>query len=260
MLTQLFENERIDKVNDDLSLIQKPGGLLFGTDALLLAGYVSGNFDFGIEFGGGSGIISMLMLSRNKLKVCNAIEAQEDYAKLIERNAELNSLEDRLRAVYADVRDYAPEADADIIFTNPPYMKTTSGKACGADNKNIARHEVFGDIRDFLLSAKRMLKFGGAFYAVYRPDRLVDLISAMRECGIEPKRATFVHASANAEASMVLIEGRRGGKPQLKLTKPLLIYSDSEHKTYSRDMNYIMSEGSFPEDFNIKNAKRKNSN
>ncbi len=260
MLTKLFENERIDKVNDDLSLIQRKGGLLFGTDALLLAGYISGNFDYGIEFGGGSGIISMLLLSRKKLSVCDAVEAQEEYATLIERNAKLNSLGESLRAIHSDVRDYSPENDADIVFTNPPYMKTTSGKACGGDAKNIARHEVFGDIRDFLLSAKRMLKFGGAFYAVYRPDRLVDLIVAMRECGIEPKRATFVHASQESEASMVLIEGRRGGKSQLKLTKPLLIYSDATHKTYSHDMNYIMNEGSFPEEFNITNAKRKISN
>ncbi len=260
MLTELFENERIDKVNDDLSLIQKPDGLLFGTDALLLAGYVSGEFDFGIEFGGGSGIISMLLLSRKKLKLCDCIEAQAEYASLIERNAKLNALDGKLRAKFADVRAYTPEKDADIVFTNPPYMKTTSGKACGGDAKNIARHEVFGDIRDFLLSAKRMLKFGGAFYAVYRPDRLVDLIFAMRECGIEPKRATFVHASRNCEASMVLIEGRLGGKPALKLTKPLLIYSDDMHTAYSDDMNYIMNEGAFPDEFNITNTKRKISN
>ncbi len=254
---ELFDNERIDEVNDDLSLIQKPSGLLFGTDALLLAGYVSGEFDFGIEFGGGSGIISMLLLSRKKLSLCDTVEAQEEYAQLIKRNAELNSLETKMRAVFADVREYAPKKDADIIFTNPPYMKTTSGKMCGSDAKSIARHEVCGDISDFLASAKRMLKFGGAFYAVYRPDRLVDLICAMRQNGIEPKRATFVHASPDTEASMVLIEGRRGGKPSLKLTKPLLIYSDKEHKSYTEDMNYIMTEGSFPREFNTANAKRK---
>ena len=254
---QLFENERIDKVNDDLSLIQKDGGLLFGTDALLLAAYVSGEFDFGIEFGGGSGIISMLLISRSKISYCDAVEAQEEYSRLIARNAELNSLSSRLNAVFADVREYAPENPADVIFTNPPYMKTTSGKICENDAKNIARHEVCGDIGDFLAAAKKCLKFGGAFYAVYRPDRLVDLISAMRNVGIEPKRVTFVHASANSEASMLLVEGRSGGKASLKLTKPLLIYTDSTHKNYTEDMNYILNEGSFPEEFNLANRKRK---
>ena len=256
----LFENERLDMVNDALSLIQKQNGLLFGTDALLLAGYVSDKYGRGAEFGGGSGIISMLLLSRNKLSSCDSIEAQEEYATLIERNAKLNSLDSRLNSVFADVRSYKPTLEYDIVFTNPPYMKTTSGKKNVCEAKNIARHEVRGDICDFLSAAKKCLKFGGAFYAVYRPDRLCDLVFAMRDSGIEPKRLTFVHADAESEASMVLVEGKRGGKCGLKLTKPLFIYNDKEHKTYTRDMEYIMTEGFFPQEYRQTNVERKQKN
>ena len=56
----LFDGERIDYVNDSLSLIQKTDGLTFGTDALLLAGYVSGRHKLGIELGAGSGIMDMM--------------------------------------------------------------------------------------------------------------------------------------------------------------------------------------------------------
>ena len=84
---KLYENERCDKVNDNLSLIQKSDGLLFGTDALLLAAYVSSSYKLGIELGGGTGIISMLLLSREKLGKCISVEAQEEYADLISRNA-----------------------------------------------------------------------------------------------------------------------------------------------------------------------------
>ena len=62
----LKDGERLDYVNDDLSLIQNKEGLTFGTDALLLAGYCSGKKKLGIELGGGSGIISMLVLTRKK--------------------------------------------------------------------------------------------------------------------------------------------------------------------------------------------------
>ena len=106
----LYENERIDYVNDNLSLIQKPDGLTFGTDALLLAGYITGKRDTGIELGGGSGIISMLLLTREKLRRAIAIEVQPEYAELIERNAELNGLTERLSAVSMDIRDYTPES------------------------------------------------------------------------------------------------------------------------------------------------------
>ena len=245
----LFDGERVDYVNDSLSLIQKTDGLTFGTDALLLAGYVAGKHRCGVELGAGSGIISMLLLTREKLATVRAIEVQEEYAELTRRNAELNALSKRLTTECADVRDVKGEGAFDIVFTNPPYMKNDSGMANLKDKKNVARHEVFGGISDFCEAAKRLLKFGGSFYAVYRTDRLCDLISGMREAGIEPKRMTLVHANAAAEPSMVLLEGRLGGKCGLFLTRPLIIYRDGSNSEYGDDMKYIMEHGSFPDEF-----------
>ena len=249
IVMDLMTNERIDYVNDKLSLIQRTDGLTFGTDALLLAGYINGKYKSGVEIGGGSGIISMLLLTREKVGSVNCIEVQEEYAELIRRNAELNSLSKRLTAISADVREYKPGEECDLVFTNPPYMKSTSGAHNERTAKTVARHEIFGDIRDFCHSGARLLRFGGTFAVVYRPDRLIDLIAAMRGEGVEPKRMTFVHADADAEPSMVLIEGKRGGKCGLLLTKPLIIYRDKDHKEYGEDMSYIMENGSFPSEY-----------
>ncbi len=241
--------ERQDFVNDRLSLIQQTDGLTFGTDALLLAGYVSGKYKRGCEFGSGSGIISMLLLTREKIAETVAIEVQEEYALLTKRNANLNGLGDRMRTVHSDIRDFKPECEFDIIYTNPPYMKTDSGKKNVAEKKNIARHEVCGDIYDFCSSAAKMLKFGGCFTAVYRPNRLVDLFDAMRRAKLEPKRMTLVYADTDSEPSMALIEGKAGGRCGLLLTRPLIIYRDRSHTEYTDDMNYIMENGSFPSGF-----------
>lgn len=241
--------ERRDYVNEGLSLIQETDGLTFGTDALLLAGYINGKYKRGCEFGSGSGIISMLLVTREKLDSTVALEVQADYAALTSRNAALNGLEAKIKTVNSDIREYKPEAEFDIIYTNPPYMKTDSGKKNIEEKKNIARHEVCGDIYDFCKSARRMLKFGGCFAAVYRTDRLIDLIDAMRSTKIEPKRITFVHADTDSEPSMALVEGKAGGKCGLLLTKPLIIYKDKSHGEYSDDMKYIMENGSFPSDF-----------
>jgi tRNA1(Val) A37 N6-methylase TrmN6 len=242
----LYIDERIDEVNDKLSLIQKPDGLTFGTDALLLAGYVAGRHKTGAELGGGSGIISMLLLTREKVDTACAYEVQNEYAELIKRNAEDNKLSERLSSVCLDIRELGSDEDCDIVFTNPPYMKSDSGKSNISDKKAIARHEINGDIRDFCKAAKKKLKYGGAFYAVYRPDRLADILLAMRENQLEPKRMTFVHADTKKESSMVLIEAKRGGKCGMMLTPPLIIYGDSEHKEYGEDMKYIMENGTFP--------------
>ncbi|MBE6644195.1 MAG: SAM-dependent methyltransferase [Ruminococcaceae bacterium] len=243
------KDERLDEVNDRLSLIQKTGGLTFGTDALLLAGYVSGKYKRGVELGGGSGIISMLLLARDKISSITAYEVQEDYAELISRNADLNRLSDRLISICADIRTVSRDEDSDIVFTNPPYMKSDAGKNSDSDAKAIARHEFFGNIDDFCHAASKKLKYGGAFYAVYRPDRLADVFAAMRKCDLEPKRMTFVHADTKKEASMVLIEAKRGGKSGMILTPPLIIYKDMEHREYGEDMNFIMENGSFPQKY-----------
>ena len=241
--------ERCDFVNDKLKLIQNTEGLTFGTDALLLAGYLNTKNKIGCELGSGTGIISMLLLTREKLKEAVALEVQSDYAELTQKNAELNGLSDRLKAVCADAREYKNEYEFDVVYSNPPYMRSDSGRPNENDKKNIARHEIHGGISDFCAAAKRLLKFGGTFAVVYRPDRLIDLLSSMRECGVEPKRMTFVHADTYSEPSMVLVEGKSGGKSSLLLTKPLLIYKDKSHKEYTDDMNYIMENGSFPPEF-----------
>ena len=242
----LKDGERLDYVNDNLSLIQNKEGLTFGTDALLLAGYCSGKKKFGIELGGGSGIISMLLLTRKKIDRCICLEIQPEYADLISRNAEFNNLGDRLDTVCTDIRDYTCEVECDLVYSNPPYMKRDSGRPNESDKKNIARHEVFGGINDFCLAAKRLLKYGGSFLLVYRPDRMCDLIASLRENNLEPKRITFVHADKNSAPSMMLLEAKKGGKSGLKLTRPLIIYTDEGHKEYSEDMEFILKEGVFP--------------
>ena len=51
----------------------------------------------------------------------------------------------------------------------------------------------------------------------------------MRKYHIEPKRMKMVYPSADKEPTMVLVEGRRGGRPRLTVDKPLIIY-DAEGK------------------------------
>ena len=247
---------RLDAVNDDISLLQKKQGLTFGTDALLLASYIEGKYDRALELGAGTGVISLLLLKREKARQVTALEVQADFAEIIRKNAVRNDVSDALDSICIDLRDFSCEKKYPLVFTNPPYMRCDSGKANVYDEKNIARHEVKGTIFDFCKCASRSLKFGGSFYAVYRTDRMADLICAMRECKIEPKRITFVHADENSPPSMLLIEGKCGAAPSMRVTPPLILYKDSAHKTYSEDYEYIYQNGRFSEKFQIRNARK----
>lgn len=223
-----YDDERVDYVNEKITLVQKKNGLTFGTDAFLLASYIkSARTARAAELGSGTGIISLLLAAREKLGKIYAFEVQKSFFELTERNIINNGLDGSIIPCHKDVRDVKSvdtDGELDVVFTNPPYMKTTSGKRNDTDEKYIARHEVMGDVCDFCAAAKRLLKHGGSFYVVWRTDRLIDMISAMRSHCLEPKEMTFVHADADAEPSMVLIRAVKGGKPDLKVSAPLLLH------------------------------------
>lgn len=228
----LYDDERLDQVNDRISLISKKDGLTFGTDAFLLASFVRPKpFGKAVELGTGTGIVSLLCAGRGRFREIHALEIQPDFAELARRNATLNGMEEHVRVHCADVRtvrasDIGGEADA--VFANPPYMRTDSGKRNVSERKYVARHEVCGSVLDFCDAAARLLKYGGSFYAVWRPDRLVDLTDAMRKCTLEPKTMIFVHADAESEPSMVLCEAKKGGASGMRILPPLLLHDRND--------------------------------
>ncbi len=245
----LLPGERLDEVNYRIRLIQKTAGLTFGTDALLLAAYTRGKRnEIAIELGGGSGIVSLLCLAKDKFSHIDCVEIQPTYAELIQRNIILNRMDSQMTAHCADIRDFATgfrKGMADVVMANPPYMHT-GGAPNRAEEKNIARHEIHGGISDFCSAASKLLRYGGRFFCVYRTDRMIDLLTALREHKLEPKRLTFVHATAQAEPSMLLLEAVSGGKAGLRITRPLILYRDSE-KQYTDDLQTVMDEGFIPQ-------------
>ena len=248
MQEPLRDGERLDVVNDNLRLIQKTSGLTFGTDALLLASYIDEKKDArALELGGGSGIVSFLVLTREKAAHVTIAEIQPNYAELIQRNADLNALSECVSVLCTDVRTLSPAPDDGsyhFVFTNPPYMNHGS-IINKTEEKAIARHELAGGIFDFCAAASKKLKYGGHFYCVFRPDRMSDLFFAMRTNGIEPKMLTAVHASFDAPPSLILVKGKRGGKASLVWTPPLFLYADEKHQKTSASYEEILATGRF---------------
>ena len=228
MQVQLSADERLDVVNERLRLIQKKNGLTFGTDAYLLAAFMRPEPGArGAELGSGTGIVSMLAATRGKLAHIDAFELQPEFSELGARNISLNGLADVIDQHTADIRTLGHGRDTgtlDVVFTNPPYMKDGHGRDCAHSFKHIARHETAGDIDAFCAAGARLLRYGGRFYCVYRPDRLSDLMQALRSNRLEPKRMTLVQPDAATPPCMVLVEARLGGAPSLTLTPGLLLF------------------------------------
>ena len=245
----ILENEKLTEVNENIKLIQKKNGLTFGTDAFLLASFVKAQKSgIAVELGGGTGIISLLCASREKFKTIYCAEIQKDFADIITRNASLNNLDNKVISICDDVRNLKSASigcEVDAVFSNPPYMKVDSGKRNDYDEKFVARHEVFGEIFDFCACAKRLLKHGGSFYCVWRPDRLIDLICAMRENNLEPKEMCFVHANTKSAPSMVLIRAKKGASASVVVSEPLFLNLDDNAKMLTERAKKIYEECNF---------------
>lgn len=251
----LSPDERLDEVNENLWLIQKKNGLTFGTDAYLLAAFVRpAPSSFAVELGGGTGIVSLLLARTGKIQSVSAVEIQESFAKLIERNAALNELSGRVFPICKDLRkigkrDFSKQPS--LVVANPPYLAKNSGKTNLSPEKEIARHECFGDIFDFCACAGRLLGSGGRFVTVWRAERLSDLYAALRANGMEPKRSVFIHADRESPPCGVLTEAVKDASVGLRVLPPLFLYESEDEKGGSRQLTsaakQIYTDCAFPD-------------
>ncbi|MBE6643307.1 MAG: hypothetical protein E7615_06610 [Ruminococcaceae bacterium] len=234
----IHNDERIDKVDEKISLIQKTCGFAYGTDAVLLAAFIRkmGN-KRAVEFGAGTGIISLLCEEYSKFSEIYSVEIQDDYFDLLKRNIEYNG--SSVIPINSDIRDLKDTTfggEVDVVFSNPPYMKTDSGRSNTDIGKNTARHEVEGGIEDFCSAASKILKHGGLFYCVYRPDRAIDLLYSMRKNNLEPKRMTYVYPYKDGRACLMLVEAKKGAASSVFTTKPFIIFnSKTQNNTDNTD-------------------------
>lgn len=237
------QTERLDEINERLRLIQYSRGLTFGTDSYFLAAFArakSGGVC--VELGGGSGVVSLLMASRGKYGAIHCAEIQPYFADLIARNARLNSLEDTVLPRLADIRELSPAdfgGECDAVVSNPPYMKLSSGKTNLTPEMNAARREENGGIGDFCSCAARLLRHGGYFTVVYRPDRAAELLCAMKNAGVEPKRIVLLYPSSESKPCLMLAEGKKGAAEGVVFSRPLIIYKNGCGGEYSRDMQSV---------------------
>ena len=56
----------------------------------------------------------------------------------------------------------------------------------------------------------------------------------MKKNNIEPKRIRFVYPKINKDSNLVLIDGKKNGKPGLKLLSPLIVHE--ENGNYSSEV------------------------
>lgn len=241
----LKAGERIDQLYaDDIQIIQSPTVFSFSLDAVMLANFPAipkkGKI---VDLCAGNGAVG-LFVSRKTNAHIYQVELQEKLADMAQRSIQLNKLEEQMTVYPIDLKDSLTKIkgdSVDLLLCNPPYFKNLE---TGIKNPNphlaIARHEIQTNLDEVVSMSSRLLKTNGRLAMVHRPDRFLDIIEAMRNNRIAPKKIQFIYPKAGKEANILLIEGIKDGKTDgFKVAPPIITYDENgDYNPETRKMLY----------------------
>ncbi|EJF34654.1 methyltransferase [Weissella koreensis KCTC 3621] len=236
MTIELRADERFDMLyRDEIQIIQSHSVFSFSLDAVLLAHFANprnGGRGTTVDLGTGNGAIPLFMAHKVTGQIIG-VEIQPRLADMAQRSVQLNELSDKIKIINKDMRDVFVDikpGSVENVVSNPPYFEATE-KSHKNPNQHyaIARHEIKADLNLVTHTAKKLLKSGGHFFMVHRPDRLFEILDALRDNNLIPKRIQFVYPKVGKEANIVLIESIKNGKlTGAQILPPIITHQDND--------------------------------
>ena len=197
----------------EFTMRQQEGVFPLGSDSQALGNFVQiRKGETVCDLGCGGGVLGLYLFARERDIRLTALDISADAVELAKENFAANGLSADVR--HADLRvarELFPAGSFDLAVSNPPYFSVGSGYSGGS-----TRMEETCTLTDLCAAAKWLVRNGGRFAIVHRPERLADLFAALREHMFEPKRLQFIQA-AGKPPSAVLIEAYKEGKPGLSV-------------------------------------------
>ena len=193
---------------DPHTLRWSDGVFPLGGDSLALSRFVTLRRGWKVcDLGTGSGALLLLLHGREPSLALSGVEIDPISAQTARDNLSRNGLEGTI--LNEDLRRCSfPAGQFDLVISNPPYFSE------GDDPK---RCEISCSLPELCAAASRLLRNGGRFALCHRPERLVDLMCALRQYDLEPKRLKLLAHSPSHPPFLVLVECIRQGKSGLEI-------------------------------------------
>ena len=191
--------------------LEQPEGVFpLGSDTLALGSFATVRPRWRVcDLGTGSGALLLLLAGREPTLDLAGLELDPVAAGSARDNLDRNGLSGQV--LNCDLRENPlPAGGFDLVISNPPYFSVGSGKSGGS-----ARSEESCTLNQLCTAAARLTKNGGRFALCHRPERLVDVLTCLRQHGLEPKRLKLLAHSVNLPPSTILVEAVRQGKAGL---------------------------------------------
>lgn len=212
---------REEFLDNDIKVYQDDELYTFTSDSVLLSKFATvKKGDVVADFCAGSGVVGLNLYALNS-ELINSIhffELQEPLYDLCKMSIEKNELTEKCFAINTRLQDIDKSFNQkfSLIVCNPPYMKVGCGENNQHEQKALCKSEIALSLNELCSAFNKCLKFGGRVCLVHRADRLVEVITELKNNNIEPKKLQLV-CSGNKEPYLFMLEGVKGGKSGIKI-------------------------------------------
>lgn len=191
----------------------------FTSDSVLLARFAKAKRGERVaDFCSGSGIVGLHFFAENKgVERVTLFEMQSELAQMSERTIQMNGLETYFNVENVRIQDI-PEKYIEffsLILCNPPYAR--EGFESEERRKAVCKKELSLTLEELCRAAKRNLKFGGRFVLIHRADRIAEIIVALKNNNLEPKKMQLIAGKPGAKPYAVLLLAVKGGKESVEV-------------------------------------------
>ncbi len=208
---------------------QPDSGYRYNSDSLFLYNFISSFKPRGrmLDVGAGSGVVGLLVARDNPKVELSAVEKQDVFTFLAQKNAEVNQIPYTLHQ--CDFLDYKDEKGFDYIVSNPPFYH--EGASRSSDKMvHTARYNVHLPLEKFISKAAALLRSQGHFIFCYDAQQFSLLCAAIENAKLRVVDVQFVHSKRDRKASIVLIHARKNSKSLMKVWPPFFAF---EGESYS---------------------------
>ncbi len=211
-----------------LNMLQPENGPRVNMDTVLLAGFARlKDGERAVELGCAHGAVSLILAKRRPRAQIEGLDIDPELVGLARVNARRNGLDGNAVFIAGDLRDARelyPHQSFDALVVNPPYEDPGFGRRSESAARRVARQGERCTLRDVCAAARYLLKNKGRLYMVMRALRLAETMSVLQAHGLAPRELMIVYPAPGKNASVFLVEARRGGGPALTVLPPLYVY------------------------------------
>jgi tRNA1Val (adenine37-N6)-methyltransferase len=128
-----------------------------------------------------------------------------------------------LRLNVTDARSSLNQRYFNMVVSNPPYYKMSTGRVSPYRHREQARRETDATFADFARAAHWALVHKGRFYFVHTPSRLVEIFVTLRALNLEPKQLLLLCPHEKRAAEIMIVEAIKDAKSGIIVHAPRIL-------------------------------------